>query len=285
MKKLLFQFDTDTHPSAFDTIVAYDGGADCVILHGGLNADNISTLVEGIIFTRAAQHKKNTAIFVGGNDMLVSQELFLAVQKCFLPDFKVSVMLDSNGSNTTACAIVAQIAANTSLVAKEVVILGGTGSVGQRTAAMFALEGAKVTITSRHLADAKSVCAATKARFGVQLNAIEANNCTARGESIKTANIVLATGASGVELLKPEHWINNHNLEIIADTNTIPPLGIGGIEIFDKARLRHDKKTWGSIGLGGFKLALHRACIAKLFTSNKHIFDTELIFKLAKTMA
>ena len=27
MKKLLFQFDTDAHPSAFDVVVAYDGGA------------------------------------------------------------------------------------------------------------------------------------------------------------------------------------------------------------------------------------------------------------------
>jgi hypothetical protein len=31
MKKLLFQFDTDTHPSVFDSVVAYDGGADYVI--------------------------------------------------------------------------------------------------------------------------------------------------------------------------------------------------------------------------------------------------------------
>ena len=34
MKKLLFQFDTDPHPSVFDSVVAYDGGADHVIGHG-----------------------------------------------------------------------------------------------------------------------------------------------------------------------------------------------------------------------------------------------------------
>ena len=28
MKKLLFQFDTDTVPSVFDVVVGYDGGAD-----------------------------------------------------------------------------------------------------------------------------------------------------------------------------------------------------------------------------------------------------------------
>ncbi|NOU22576.1 MAG: methylenetetrahydrofolate dehydrogenase, partial [Methyloglobulus sp.] len=73
MKKLLFQFDTDTYPSVFDTVVAYDGGADHVIGHGGLTPENVSALVEGAIFTRAPKDKKNTAIFVGGSDMVAGQ--------------------------------------------------------------------------------------------------------------------------------------------------------------------------------------------------------------------
>ena len=52
MKKLLFQFDTDFHPSVFDTVVGYDGGADHVIGHGGLMPENVTGLVEGAIFTR-----------------------------------------------------------------------------------------------------------------------------------------------------------------------------------------------------------------------------------------
>lgn len=81
MKKLLFQFDTDANPSSFDTVVAYDGGADHVIPHGGLTPDNIASLVEGTIFTRAPKDKKNTAIFVGGSNIIAGQELFLAAQK------------------------------------------------------------------------------------------------------------------------------------------------------------------------------------------------------------
>ena len=74
MKKLLFQFDTDTHPSVFDTIVGYDGGADHVIGHGRLIPENVSGLVEGAIFTRAPKDKKNTAIFVGGSDMVAGAD-------------------------------------------------------------------------------------------------------------------------------------------------------------------------------------------------------------------
>ncbi len=58
MKKLLFQFDTDPHPSVFDSVVAYDGGADHVIGHGGLTPENVGAMIEGAIFTRAPKDKK-----------------------------------------------------------------------------------------------------------------------------------------------------------------------------------------------------------------------------------
>lgn len=285
MKKLLFQFDTDPNPSSFDTVVAYDGGADHVIPHGGLTPDNISSLVEGTIFTRAPKDKKNTAIFVGGSNISEGQKLFTAVQKQFFPGFQVSVMLDSNGSNTTAAAAVAKIATSTSLAGKKVVILAGTGPVGQRAAAMFAQEGADVSITSRHIFGAEEACFNMKERFDVDLTAVEAPDSDARGDAIKDANIILATGASGIELLKPEHWQNNSNIEVIADANATPPLGLGGTDMLDKGVNRHGTFVWGAIGFGTLKLALHRACIAKLFEDNKQALDAELIFKLAKEMA
>ena len=55
--------------------------------------------------------------------------------------------------------------------------------------------------------------------------------------------------------------------------------------MLDKGIDRHGKAVWGAIGFGALKLALHRACIAKLFENNKQVFDAELIFKFAKEMA
>jgi hypothetical protein len=285
MKKLLFQFDTDAHPSVFDTVVAYDGGADHVIGHGNLNPDNVGALVDGTIFTRAPKDKKFTAIFIGGSNMEAGQKLLAAVQKHFFPGFQVSVMLDSNGSNTTAAAAVAKLASSKCLAGKKAVVLAGTGPVGQRAAAMMALEGASVSITSRHIFNAEKACFAMKERFGVDLTPVEAADYDSRAEAIKDANIVLATGAAGVELLKPEHWQDHPHLEMLADANATPPVGIGGTEVLDKGELRHGKIIWGAIGFGTLKLALHRACIAKLFEDNKQVFDAEIIFKLAKEMA
>ena len=58
MKKLLYQFDTDFHPSVFDNVVGYDGGADHISAYGGVNGANVGALVEGAIFTRAPKDKK-----------------------------------------------------------------------------------------------------------------------------------------------------------------------------------------------------------------------------------
>lgn len=55
--------------------------------------------------------------------------------------------------------------------------------------------------------------------------------------------------------------------------------------MMDKGIDRHGKIVWGAIGFGALKLALHRACIARLFEDNKQVLDAELIFKLAKEMA
>ncbi len=284
MKKLLFQFDTDPHPSTFDTIVGYDGGADHVIGYGNLNPDNIGALVEGTIFTRAPKDKKHTAIFIGGSNMEAGQQLLKAVQSRFFPGFQVSVMLDSNGSNTTAAAAVARLVGSGEIAGKKAVVLAGTGPVGQRAAAMLALEGASVSITSRHIFNAEKACFAMKERFDVNLTPIEAGDYNARAEAIKDASIVLTTGAAGVELLKPEHWQDNPDLLMLADANATPPVGIGGTDVLDKGQLRHGKIVWGAIGFGTLKLALHRACIAKLFNNNTQVLDAEIIFDLAKHM-
>ncbi len=286
MKKLLFQLDTDAHPAVFDTVVAYDGGADHVIGHGNVTPENVTPLVEGAIFTRAPKEKQFTALFVGGSDMAAGEKLFNAIQKNFFYNFRVSVMLDSNGSNTTAAAGVAKLLSSGQIKGKKAVVLAGTGPVGQRAAIMLAKEGAsEVVVSSRDLHRAKQVCVDMKNSFDVDITPAEATDCDARGKLIEDAHIVFATGAAGIELLKAEHWEDNTHIELMADANATPPIGIGGADMMDKGQDRNGKIIWGAIGFGTLKLALHRKCIEKLFENNEQVFDAEEIFNIAKTMA
>ena len=285
MKKLLFQLDTDPYPSAFDTVVAYDGGADQVTGYGNVTPQNVGPLVDGTIFTRAPKEKKYTAIFIGGSNMAAGQELLQAVKKKFFANFRVSIMLDSNGSNTTAAAGVAMLTRSGSVAGKRAVVLAGTGPVGLRAASLLAKEGLSVSLTSRKRERAENACRQIKERFGVSVSPIEAADNAARGAALKGAHIAFAAGAAGAQLLEESHWQNNPSIELMADANATPPLGIAGVDMMDKAANRHGKMVFGAIGFGGLKLQVHRSCIGKLFDGDSQIFDAEEIYAIAKTMA
>ena len=53
---------------------------------------------------------KTMAVWVGGKNVAAGEEIFDEVQKAFFGPFRVSVMLDSNGCNTTAATTIARIA-------------------------------------------------------------------------------------------------------------------------------------------------------------------------------
>jgi methylenetetrahydrofolate/methylenetetrahydromethanopterin dehydrogenase (NADP+) len=285
MKKLLFLLDTDSMPSVFDTVVGYDGGADQVHGYGGITPANVNALIDGTIFTRGPNDKQNTAIFIGGSNMAAGEELLKAVTKRFFANFRVAVMLDSNGSNTTAAAGVALLAKGRRLGGKKAIVLAGTGPVGIRAAALLAGEGAQVSLTSRVMQRAQAACRMIEARFGAAVTPVEAIDTDARARSIKGAHIVFAAGAIGVQLLEARHWEGEPDLELNADCNAQPPLGVEGIAATDRGTERHGKTVFGALGMGSLKLKLHRACIGQLFERSDQVLDAEEIYAKAKLMA
>ncbi|WP_430910335.1 NADP-dependent methylenetetrahydromethanopterin/methylenetetrahydrofolate dehydrogenase [Methylobacterium sp. sgz302541] len=286
MKKLLFLFDTDAVPSVFDTVVGYDGGADHITGYGNVTPENVGALVDGTIYTRGGSEKKSTAIFVGGGNMAAGEAVLKAVKKRFFGPFRVSTMLDSNGSNTTAAAGVALVVkAAGSVEGKKAVVLAGTGPVGMRSAALLAKEGAHVTIAARQLGRAQEAADAVNKRFGVDVKAAETPDAASRAAIVKGMNIVFSAGAIGLELLSEDAWKDESSIEFLADYNAQPPLGIGGLDAMDKGKERHGKRSFGALGIGGLKLKLHRACVGQLFDNTEQVLDAEEIYALAKKMA
>src|SRR6266571_792924 len=87
MRKLLLQLDSSRLPSVFDRVVAYDGGADEVMSYGGVVEADVRDLIHGCIFTRGPKDLKNTAVFVGGADIAVGEQLLAAATKAVLKPF------------------------------------------------------------------------------------------------------------------------------------------------------------------------------------------------------
>ncbi|HZB27072.1 MAG TPA: NADP-dependent methylenetetrahydromethanopterin/methylenetetrahydrofolate dehydrogenase, partial [Gemmatimonadales bacterium] len=278
MRKLLLQLDSSRLPSVFDQIVAYDAGADVVMSYGGVTENDVRDLVHGCIFTRGPKDLHNTAIWIGGSNMSAGEQLLAMAQDALFTPFSVSLMLDSNGSNTTAVAAVVKIEeALGELDGKRVLILAGTGPVGQRAAGLLAKDGADVTITSRKPEQGEKARQFISARFNVQVNAVTFNDPSKLPELLEGVEVLLNSGPAGVQLVPKAAWQGADTLRIAVDLNAVPPLGIEGIEVGDAGETRNDVLVYGAFGVGNFKTKLHKACVARLFTRNDLVLDAETI--------
>jgi methylenetetrahydrofolate/methylenetetrahydromethanopterin dehydrogenase (NADP+) len=285
MRKLLLQLDTSRHPSVFDRIVALDGGADEVLSYGGVTEDAVRDLVHGAIFTRSAKNLHHTAIFIGGTDIAAGERVLAAVRKAFFGPLRVSVMLDSNGSNTTAVAAVAKLRqADGELAGRRAVVAAATGPVGMRAAGLLAQAGADVIVTSRRSEGAADIAARIQQRFGRGVKPATMTQPSQAAAILEGAELLLAAGSAGVPLVPREAWARRR-LRAVADVNAVPPLGIEGIEVTDDGLEREGTKVFGALGVGGLKMQIHKACIARLFERSDQVLDAEVIAEIARDVA
>ena len=282
MRKLLLQLDTSRHPSVFDRIVALDAGADEVLSYGGVTEDAVRDLVHGAIFTRSPKNLHHTAIFIGGTEIAAGERLLAAARKAFFGPLRVSVMLDSNGSNTTAVAAVAKLRqAAGNLDGRRAVVAAATGPVGMRAAGLLAQAGVDVVVTSRRSDGAAEAAARIQQRFGRDVKPATLAQPSQAPAILDGAELLLAAGGAGVALVPREAWTGRPGLRAAADVNAVPPLGIEGIEVTDDGAERGGVKTFGALGVGNLKMQIHKACIARLFERNDLVLDAELIAELA----
>src|SRR5207249_10923285 len=267
MRKLLLQLDSSRLPSAFDQVVAYDAGADEIMSYGGVTESDVRDLVYGCLFTRGPKDLQNTAVWIGGTNMTASEQLLaMAVDAMFGP-LRVSIILDSNGSNTTAVAAVVRIEqALGSLTGKKVVILAGTGPVGQRAAALLAKDGARVTITSRKPEQGEKARQFINARFNVRVESMTLADPSRLPQVLDGVEVLLNAGAAGIQMVPKAVWAAHQTLKVAVDLNAVPPLGIEGVEVQDAGAVKDGVTVFGAFGVGNFKTKLHKACVARLFT-------------------
>ena len=285
MRKLLLQLDSSRLPSAFDQVVAYDAGADVVMSYGGVTETDVRDLIHGCIFTRGPKDLHNTAVWIGGSNMSAGEQLLAMAQDALFAPFSVSIMLDSNGSNTTAVAAVVKIEETLGdLRGTKVLILAGTGPVGQRAAGLLAKDGAHVTITSRKPEQGEKARQFISARFNVQVEALTLSDPSKLPEALKGAEVLLNSGPAGVQMVPKSAWTAVKTLKVAVDLNAVPPLGIEGIDVNDAGVKREGVIVFGAFGVGNFKTRLHKACVAQLFTRNDLVLDAEAIADIAREL-
>jgi methylenetetrahydrofolate/methylenetetrahydromethanopterin dehydrogenase (NADP+) len=284
VKKVLLQLDTDPHPSPFDAIVAHDAGVDVLLRYGDVTPDAVRDLVQGAFFTRAPGDA-SMAVWVGGSDVGEGEKLLDEVQATYFGPFRLSAMLDSDGCNTTAATAIAMIAKDRDLRGRRAVILG-VGPVGLRSATLLVQEGCEVLATSipADVLDTDSYHRPRGLAAAERLG-IDAREVADRAEmeaTLEGANIVLAAGPAGVQLLGREVWSGNPTIELLADYNAAEPLGIEGVEAMDDLVEREGKLVLGALGVGGKKMKTHKECVRRLFERSDLVLNADGVYAVAR---
>jgi methylenetetrahydrofolate/methylenetetrahydromethanopterin dehydrogenase (NADP+) len=285
VKKVLLQLDTDQHPSPFDAIVAHDAGVDVLLSYGSVTPEAVRGLVQGAFFTRAPDDLSSMAVWVGGSDVAMGEKVLDEVQGAYFGPFRVSAMLDSNGCNTTAATAIARIAKDRDLHGRRAVILG-VGPVGLRSATLLIQEGCEVRVATipADVLDTDSYRRprglAVAERLGI--DALEPTDRAEMEAALDGANIVLAAGPAGVQLLRQAVWSASPTIELLADYNLAEPLGIEGVEAGDDLVEREGKLVLGALAVGDPKMKTHKACVRRLFERNDLVLNADGVYAVAQ---
>jgi methylenetetrahydrofolate/methylenetetrahydromethanopterin dehydrogenase (NADP+) len=280
MKKILVQLDTDQHPSSFDAIAAYDAEVDVVLGFGHVSPDNLQDIVQGAVFPRGPAGLANTTFWVGGSKVRDGEAVFEAAQKLFFEPFKPSIMLDSDGSNTTAAAAVALVRRAVTLQGNRAAVIG-VGPVGLRTAELLRREGAEVTmltfppdVMEDGYRRASGIPVAQEAGFEV----VEPASSDELDSALAGHVAVFAAGPAGTQILRRSGWAQ---VEAVVDYSAAEPVGVEGVDRMDNLKVQDGVKKLGALAVGGPKMKLQKRCVQRMFEAKGTVLDLEGVYGVA----
>ena len=283
MKKILIQLDTDPHPSPFDAIAAYDAGVDVVLGFAQVSPENLDGIVQGAMFPRGPDGLANTAFWVGGSKVRDGEAVFEAARKLFFEPFKASIMLDSDGSNTTAAAAVALVREAVTLKGSRAAVIG-VGPVGLRTAELLAREGAEVTVSTfppdvmeGSYRRASGIDVAQEAGFDV----IEPGSSDELDAALAGHVAVFAAGPAGTQILRRSGWTQVEGLRVVVDYSAAEPVGVEGVARDDDLVDEDNVKKLGALAVGGPKMKLQKRCVQRMFETKGTVLDLQSVYDVA----
>jgi methylenetetrahydrofolate/methylenetetrahydromethanopterin dehydrogenase (NADP+) len=282
MKKILIQLDTDQHPSSFDAIAAYDADVDVVIGFGEITAENLVEVVQGAIFPRGPDGLANTAFWVGGSKVRDGEAVLEAAQKLFFGPFRPSIMLDSDGSNTTAATAVALVRGAVRLEGGHAAVIG-VGPVGLRTAELLRREGADVAlftfppdVMERGHRRAAGIRVAQEAGFEV----VEPASSDGLDAALAGHVAIFAAGPAGMQILRRSGWAQE-GVRVVVDYSAAEPVGIEGVDRVDSLEEEGGILKLGALAVGGPKMKVQKACIRKMFETKGTVLDVVGVYDVA----
>jgi hypothetical protein len=290
--KTVFVFlDTDKYCSPFDMLVAIDAFPDSMIFKfENVNSEDAPKIVFDLLFPRGPEGAKHTKIFINGSNFEEVEKVVAATQKAMKSaPWGNSIIVDPRGGYSTAAAAVAKTFGASmekgmgSLEGKKITVLAGTGPVGQTAARIYATEKADVTISSRSIAKGQVVADKINAECGAaRVKVVEVSKPEQTSAAIKDAEIILAAGAGGIQLLSAADLAIATKCKIVADINAIKPLGVEGLGPNDDKELKPGVWGIGALAIGKLKIKTETEMIKRATAEPQGLFDYAIAYTIAK---
>jgi hypothetical protein len=253
-----------------------------VLAFGQITAENLAGVVQGAIFPRGPDGLANTAFWVGGSKVRDGEAVLKAAQKLFFGPFRPSIMLDSDGSNTTATAAVALVRSAVTLKRGPMAVIG-VGPVGLRTAELLRREGADVTlftfppdVMEGGHRRASGIPVAQEAGFEV----VEPASSDELDAALAGHVAIFAAGPAGTQVLRRSGWAQE-GVRVVVDYSAAEPVGIEGIDRGDSLKEEDGVLKLGALAVGGPKMKVQKACIRKMFETKGTVLDLEGVYDVA----
>ncbi len=291
---ILHMLTTAKNLSPFDVNMALDAGWVSAVPYINVEPSEVQGLVQDAIFSRSKKGLKKTGIFIGGRDTKQAMDMLKTAKNSMVPPFEVSVFADPSGAFTTAAGMVAAAERElknkfgTTLEGKNVLCLGGTGPVGQAAAVISAKAGANVRIIGRQLEKAQRIADLCNSEFGNNEINITAGADADKEEYMKTADVVYATGAAGIQLLNAAQVAAAPQLKVAADVNAVPPSGIAGLDAFHDGTPIEGSQSGavgiGALAIGNIKYQAQNRLLTQMLEAEKPVYlHFEHAFEVARS--
>ena len=247
-------------------------------------------IVFDLLFPRGPAGAAHTKVFINGSNFEEVEKVVAATQKAMsTAPWGNSIIVDPRGGYSTAAAAVAKTFGASmekgmgSLEGKKVTVLAGTGPVGQTAARIYAAEKADVTISSRSLAKGQVVADKINAECGAKrVKVVEVSKPEQTAAAVKDAEIILAAGAGGIQLLTAADLAAAPNCKIVGDINAIKPLGVEGLGPNDDKEMKPGVWGIGALAIGKLKIKTEVEMIKRATAEPQGLFDYAIAYTIAK---
>jgi methylene-tetrahydromethanopterin dehydrogenase len=242
------------------------------------------------MFSRAPQDAAKTVLFIGGRDAMLALDMASAAKKSMFPPFEVSAFADPSGAFTTAAAMIALVekhlaAQGGSLDGANVSVFGAKGVVGGVVGLIAADAGAKVTLVGYDQSDVvPRKSQEFSRRFSRSFNVADGSTEEGRRAAVAQADVVLAAGRAGTQILSRAELSAAKRLKVVADINAVPPAGIEGVEAKAKGTAYgEDAVAVGALVIGNVKFKVQHTLLRGLHETDKALFvDYRDAFRVAR---